>query len=139
MACAISRREPSDIDGVEPVQKTRKLGGFTTASGRNALEPRISLEHDPIRRTVERNQSFVITESADAVDLAHPIQVAHCNFHFLVEQLAKYLRQDQRLRGQPAFLTRDGVRKSCNPSLQASRGRKGRGRRKRDEHGMAET
>lgn len=33
----LAHREHSDIDGVEPVQRTRKLKGLTTASGRNAL------------------------------------------------------------------------------------------------------
>lgn len=37
----LAHREQSDIDGVEPVLKTRKLKGLTTASGRYALGPRI--------------------------------------------------------------------------------------------------
>jgi hypothetical protein len=38
----LAHGEHSDIDGVEPAQKARKLRGPATASGRNALEARIS-------------------------------------------------------------------------------------------------
>lgn len=48
----LAHGEHSDIDGAEPAQKTRKLKGVTTASGRNALEAGF-LECAPIRATVD--------------------------------------------------------------------------------------